>query len=196
MKQFTAITDQYSSEEYYEKMKTWAEQGQTSGKEQSDSRIAFTALNHKRIQRILKTFRVAPKLEELLSSLGGDQYWFVFTESWCGDSAQISPILTKFAAASNGKIHLRFLFRDEHPQLMQKYLTNGGLSIPKLVAFDEQGLELFQFGPRPASAQKILLDWKQDSGGRTHDDFEKELHTFYAKDRGKSIEAEFQQLLG
>jgi hypothetical protein len=36
---------------------------------------------------------------------------------------------------------------------MDQYLTNGGRSIPKLVAFDDDGQALFTWGPRPAALQ-------------------------------------------
>jgi len=39
---------------------------------------------------------------------------------------------------------------------MDKYLTNGGRVIPKLVAFDKDMNELFQWGPRPEEV-KILV---------------------------------------
>ncbi|MEM9997992.1 MAG: thioredoxin family protein, partial [Bacteroidota bacterium] len=48
-----------------------------------------------------------------------------------------------------------------HTDLIERYHTNGSHSIPKLVAFDGDGTELFTWGPRPAEAQaqvRAILD--------------------------------------
>ena len=195
MKEFLALQSNMSAPSYFDKIDQWVAAGSTSGENLSEALIQFTVLNQKRIKRILKTYKVSESLQKLLDQLQGEQHWFVFTEAWCGDSAQLSPIFAKIAEASKGKIHLSFLLRDEHPTLMDRYLTNGGRSIPKLVAFDESGLELFQYGPRPAAAQALLIDWKQNPRGRSHEYFEQELHASYAKDRGKSTETELLELL-
>jgi len=42
-------------------------------------------------------------------------------------------------------------------------------------------------GPRPASALAILKNWKANQDTMTKEDFEKELHIWYAKDRGQEI---------
>ena len=186
---------QLTAEEYFEAIDGLVAEGTTSGKDKTEARIGFTALNQKRIKRNLKTYQPSDELKMILCNLSGPQKWYIFTEAWCGDSAQISPILSRIADESQGMIEVKFIFRDDNEELMKDYLTNGAQAIPKLVAFDESGFELFQFGPRPANAQAILLDWKANPNGRSHDDFERELHTFYAKDKGKSIEEELIQIL-
>src|SRR5215217_2298139 len=57
----------------------------------------------------------------------------VISEGWCGDAAQILPILNKMALASDKKIDLRIVLRDENDELMSQYLTNGGKAIPKVI---------------------------------------------------------------
>jgi hypothetical protein len=75
----------------------------------------------------------------------------VLTEDWCGDSAFSLPIMA-VAARSTPMITLRILPRDQNLDLMDRYLTNGGRAIPKLITFGEDGSELFRWGPRPAEA--------------------------------------------
>ena len=60
----------------------------------------------------------------------------VLTEGWCGDAAQVLPVINKIASLSDF-IDLKIILRDEHEELMNKFLTNGSKSIPKLVAIDE-----------------------------------------------------------
>ena len=176
----------------------WVEQlvqdGKTSGDNQTDDLISFTALNLKRMQRIDKTMQMAPELMNCLRQLD-PQRWWVITEAWCGDSAQSLPVIGAMAANSGGVIDLNIMLRDENPAIMDDYLTNGGKSIPKLVVFDNAGNELFTWGPRPKSAQEILLSWKNNPNGKSWEEFERELHGWYTKNKQQEIQAEFVQLL-
>lgn len=79
---------------------------------------------------------------------------------------------------------------------MDNYLTNGSRAIPKMVCIDETiNREGFIWGPRPAAAQELLTQWKKDPGGKSWNDFEKELHSWYAKNKTQAIQKEFESLL-
>lgn len=154
------------------------------------SRMAeFLKLNYQRLGRVYKTFKVNDAFAEILKSIEAPQHWVLITEAWCGDSAQSLPVLTKISEASMGKIHLDIVLRDENLDLMDKYLTNGTRSIPKLIAFDDAGNELFTWGPRPAAAQKLYELWKT-SKAVDWDGFEMQLHKWYSTDKGMSIQSE------
>ncbi len=172
-----------------------ASQGKTTGSNQSAALTSFTQLNVKRMQRIGKTGRIEPDLVNLLSGDIEKQHWLVITEGWCGDSAQSLPVIQKIASASNGNISLNIILRDQSLELMAQYLTAGTRSIPKLIALDDLGNELFTWGPRPEPAQKMLAAWKQKPSGRSWDDFEKDLHTWYALDKGLTLQREFLGIL-
>jgi hypothetical protein len=167
----------------------------TSGNNQSEALIAFTALNQKRMERIYKTTQISEELASMLLNIKEKQTWYVITEAWCGDSAQSLPFIAKLADLAGGKISLSIFLRDENPEWIEKYHTNGSKSIPKLISFDENGKELFTWGPRPKEAQEILLAWKANPNGRTWEEFEKELHTWYAKDKTVAIQKEFEAIL-
>ncbi|NJN26762.1 MAG: thioredoxin family protein [Cyclobacteriaceae bacterium] len=137
------------------------ESGSTSGLNQSEALVQFTKLNLSRMLRIHKTFIVDAAWRALSKEGFRKQQWVVITEAWCGDSAQILPIIHKISENSQGKIELNIVLRDQHPELMEKYHTNGSRSIPKLIAFDEQGNELFAWGPRPVPAQLLFANWKK-----------------------------------
>ncbi|WP_417885365.1 thioredoxin family protein [Zunongwangia sp.] len=184
----------FSYIEFYEWTLQLVENKQTSGEEQTEKLIEYTALNAKRMKRISKTAKIIPELENLVSELDKPQVWYLITEAWCGDSAQNLPVIGKIAAAGD-KIDLRVILRDKNPEFMDKYRTNGSKSIPKLVAFSEEGVELFTWGPRPEPGQEILRDWKENPNGRDHDDFAKELHGWYAKDKSHTIQHEFLNLI-
>ncbi|MBC9794991.1 thioredoxin family protein [Sinomicrobium weinanense] len=185
----------FNYSEYVAWMEELVRNGRTSGSKQTEALAGFTALNLKRTQRLDKTAKIEAELKELLSGLEQPQDWWVITEAWCGDGAQNIPVMAKMAAESNGMIRLHMILRDKNPDLMDRYLTNGARSIPKLAAFDPSGNELFTWGPRPEPAQQLLLDWKAAPGDRSWDDFEKELHTWYAKDKTQTMQQEFIALL-
>lgn len=154
----------------------------------------FTQLNLTRMKRIYKTMKVETRLQKLIEETDKPQTWYVITEAWCGDSAQSLPALARLAEL-NSHIELRIIMRDYNPDIMQKYLTNGSASIPKLFAIDSHGLELFVWGPRPKEAQEILMDWKANPEGKSWVQFEKELHSWYAKDKTLSLQNEIYETL-
>lgn len=170
-------------------------QGNSLGTNYSSKLREYIALNLKRIQRLNKTVELSDELLDSMVSLKQKQNWLLITEPWCGDSAQSIAVVAKIAALSQGMIDLKIVLRDENPVLIEKYQTNGSKSIPKLVSFDEQGHELFAWGPRPQEAQQIFKAWKINPANKTWDDFEKELHTWYAKDKTVSTQQEFLTLL-
>ncbi len=188
-------TPAFSFPEFLRFCEELAAAGKTSGPEQSEFLAHFTKLNFQRMKRWYGTHELSGKTVAIAQN-ARPQNWFVITEAWCGDSAQNLPLLAKIGEASAGKISLSIVLRDEHPHLIDAYLTNGSRSIPKLVSFDaETGEELFVWGPRPASAEALLQEWKKNPAGRDFEAFEKELHTWYARNKGQETEVEIGNLL-
>jgi len=156
-------------------------------------RHGFRKLNIHRINRIEKTYTPSQEICEQIMKITSPQIWMVLTEDWCGDSAQNIPYISKIAEC-NKNISLRLLPRDENLDLIDMYLTDGkSRSIPKLVSFDENGNELFQWGPRPEEAKKLVKDLKEQ--GFSKDEYEEKLHLWYAKNKGKNLDEEFIILL-
>jgi hypothetical protein len=165
------------------------------GNDDRSQKKEYYALNLKRIARLEQFFEPDTELLNQIQALTHPQIWWVFTELWCGDCAQNLPMIDKMAKANPEMIDLRIILRDDYPGIMDHYLTNGGRSIPKLIATDPEGHELFQWGPRPRPAQNLLQEWKTNPAGRTDEDFHRELHTWYAQDKGITLQAEFRALL-
>ncbi len=156
-------------------------------------KLEFTKLNLHRTGRILRTYKVSEDLSAMVQTIDDDQLWVIITEPWCGDSAQCVPYFSALADL-NPKIDLRLVLRDENPDIMDAFLTEGKRSIPILVVFDALGKVLFTWGPRPAEAQKVFLKAKAEGLGKP--DILERLHLFYGRNRGKALEAEFKQILG
>jgi len=190
---FEQVNNYFSYPFFMEMTEKLLADNKTTGNNQSEQYVFYTKLNLQRMQRWNKTFHLREDVVEKLRKIQ-PQVWWVITEAWCGDSAQNLPAIAQMAAATDN-IELRIILRDEYPEVMDKYLTNGSRSIPKLVAMDHEGNELFVWGPRPAAAQQMMIDWKADPAGKTHDDFEKELHTWYAQDKGNTVQDELVALM-
>lgn len=170
-------------------------EGRTTGNNQSDEYLFYAKLNLQRMSRWNKTFTLRETLSQKLLVVK-PQDWWVITEGWCGDSAQNLPAIARMADASGGRITLRIVLRDEQPQIMDRYLTNGtSKSIPILASFDKENNPLFRWGPRPQAAQALLTAWKTHPVPVPFETFEKEMHTWYTKDKGNALQDEFLLLL-
>lgn len=179
--------------DYSEQMIHFYENKSTSGPDQSEGLIEYTALNFQRMKRLDKTIKVDDFFLQQLNNTGGKITWLVITEAWCGDAAQVLPVLNKMAEATPN-ISLKLVYRDEHPELMDAFLTNGARSIPKLIALDENQEILYTWGPRPAEATKMVTDFKQINGSLTPE-FKQGLQIWYNKNKGMSIISDQLQLL-
>lgn len=160
--------------------------------EQKKQKYDLLKLNLQRTQRLDKTFEPSEETKNIFSKVVNPQQWVVITETWCGDSAQIVPVIAKLSQLNN-KIDLKILLRDSNLDYMDLYLTNCGRAIPKLIAYDENGEELFQWGPRPNEAKELFNRLKNN--GVEKSDINKELHLWYGRNRGKEIEKEIFELI-
>ena len=149
-------------------------------------------LNLHRMERIGKHYLVSEELKKIVSSINKKQIWMIITENWCGDSPQNIPYFAKIAEL-NPKIEFRIILRDSNPDIMDLFLTNGTRSIPILVGFDENGNELFRWGPRPKEAQKLFADLKAQGLEKSY--IIEKLHLWYGRNRGKNLELELMEML-
>jgi hypothetical protein len=148
----------------------------------------YLPLNWQRSSRILKQFQVNFGILEVIEKIENPVRWLLISEHWCGDASQIVPVLSKIAEASNGKIELRMVYRDQHLPLIDAHLTNGGRSIPKLIQLNEQMEFEKEWGPRPVAAQEMVIRLKSDP--ETAPRYSEELHKWYAMDKQQSIVSE------
>lgn len=181
--------------EYRKMIDSLMAEGKTTGENHSENMIHYTKMNIQRMNRVEKTVELSDETLEALQHLETKMVWLVLTEAWCGDAAQNLPVLAKMADVSD-KIELKLLLRDENLDVMDEYLTNGGRSIPKLVALNAESLdERFVWGPRPVPAQAMMNDFKANPEGRTKQDLVIDIQKWYAKDKGLTMQKEIVDLL-
>lgn len=166
----------------------------STGPNQTEALSNYTKLNDARMRRLDKTTKISESAQELFSHYEKKVTWLVLTESWCGDAAQSMPVLNKIAAIAP-HVDFKVALRDEHVDLMQHFLTNGGMSIPKLIAIDNASkVVLGEWGPRPAVATQMVADYKAEHGALTPE-FKQDLQVWYTKDKGVSIVEDIERLL-
>lgn len=153
----------------------------------------YINLNQRRMQRVEKTFIPSGEILSQLKSLKHKTYWLVLTEHWCGDASQTLPALQRIAEKSGGMIELKLVYRDQHDELMNAYLTNETRSIPKLVQLDAHFNVTGIWGPRPTVAQKMVKELKANPA--TQSTYANDLHLWYARDKQQSLEKEISKLI-
>lgn len=157
-----------------------------------ESYLNYVKLGKTRMNRWDKQFEPDQKLKELLKRIDQPQHWIIITEPWCGDAAHAVPFLIKMAA-ENEAITYEIQLRDSEPFLIEDYLTNGAKSIPKLIARDSAGKDLFTWGPRPEPAQKMYDNMRTNE--EDGESLKIALQKWFNDDKGITLSLEIADLL-
>ncbi|MBN8572191.1 MAG: thioredoxin family protein, partial [Ignavibacteria bacterium] len=163
-------------------------QKRTTGLSQNESLVEYTKLNYFRMTRVDKTMVVKFDVKDLIESIDEKKYWILITEAWCGDAAQIVPIIGRLAEL-NKNIELMIILRDENTELMDKYLTNGARSIPMLISLNKNFEEEWHWGPRPRPAQAMVIENKETQA-LSSDEMKKQVQLWYAEDKTNTTQLE------
>ncbi len=195
IKELMPAPELFSYNEYKDKVTSLFVEGNVTGDVQSEDLLKTTEMNLHRMQRIGKNNKISSDLYSTLQNIKGNWKWYLLAEGWCADASQNIPIIAQIAAVSTG-IDLKIILRDENPEIMNRYLTNGGKAIPKLICVDvNTGEELGVWGPRPESIQRKVTRFKKEYPNAEKSEFSINLHKWYAKDKGGSLQKEFLTLI-
>lgn len=171
--------------EAYTKLMQLYVQNECSSSGDDENLVHYTKLNAARMHRLDKTLKIENTSIADIVSYPKKVIWITITESWCGDAAQVIPVVAKIASY-NSNITLKFVLRDQNEALMNQFLTNGAKSIPVVIAVDAASLEVINtFGPRPSILRQMVLDFKAKNGMLT-DEFKTDMQRWYTKDKGQT----------
>lgn len=186
-----ALAQGMDYESYRSKVETLFNKGKTTNGDNRESMLHYTKLNMQRMNKWDKIAKLTEASIDQMQSISNPETWLVLTEGWCGDAAHALPILHKLSEASD-KVEVKYILRDEHPELMDQFLTNGGRSIPKVIRLDANTNEvLTTWGPRPSAIQSRIMENKNSSNPIPYQELSLETQKWYAKDKGKTIQLEF-----
>ena len=188
------IDESMSYEAYRTLLDELLKDNKTTGEDQSDDMLNYAKMNIQRMKRLDKKMKLNDETIAVLSNLNQKQIWLTITEGWCGDAAQIVPVLNRIAGA-NSNIDLRFILRDINLEVMDEFLTDGGRSIPKIIILNPETLDvLTTWGPRPQDLQAFFVEEKQKEG-YTWSKLSKGLQLWYNKDKTEKIQSELMELI-
>ncbi|MFY8139055.1 MAG: thioredoxin family protein [Flavobacteriales bacterium] len=181
-----------SYKEYREKIDRLHEEGKVTGPNQTEDLLVYSKLNVHRMDRWDKHTHLSDHTKEAVGKINKPFTFLVLTEGWCGDAAQIVPVIQQIANL-NSSIQTKYILRDENLEIMDMFLTGTGRSIPIFILIDENGKVVGHYGPRPHKAQELINQLKAENADM--DVIKEKLHLWYARDKHHEVEMEFVQLL-
>jgi len=180
-----SLEKSYTYLEYRQLVSDLSDKGESTGTVQTEALVQYTQLNNSRMRRWDKTLKFSDEAIAKIKSVTQKITWLVLTESWCGDASPAIPVMHKITEL-NPNISLSLILRDENLEVMNQFLTNGSMSIPKLIVIDEEDSVVAMWGPRSVKATQLVESYKQKHGQLTPE-FKQDLQVFYNKDKGQSI---------
>jgi hypothetical protein len=188
-----SLENSYTYQEFRDLVSHLLTEDKSTGHTQSEAITGFSLLNDRRMKRLDKTIKVSEETIAEMNTINEPQTWLVIAEGWCGDAAQNLPVINKIAETSN-LIDFKVVLRDDNEDLMNLFLTNGGKSIPKLIALDKDNNVIDTWGPRPTVATQMVADYKAEHGV-IDAKFKQDLQVWYNKDKGLSVQDDFIKLV-
>ena len=191
---FNSLNAAISFEEYFSLFEQLVSEKKTTGNLQDEGHINYTKLNWSRIKRTKQTITLNHATTDKLNKLEEKRTLLIITEAWCGDASQILPVIEKIINLSPF-LQSKIVIRDEHPDLMNMFLTNGAKAVPKIIVLDDYNNVIGDWGPRPSELQNLVKKFKQKKPETTSIEVAKLTQNWYTQDSGESIQNEILQLI-
>ena len=147
----------------------------------------YSKYNWDRQRHVEAHYVPSPAFMEAVEALPTAAQFHFITDDWCIDSAYSLP-LVEAAAGHRPDVDVTLYIRDEHPALMDRYLTNGDRSIPILVIRDAEGNDLSRWGPKPALLHHLRTHLQE--GGAPGSEVVQATSDWYEEDGWVEVERE------
>jgi Thioredoxin len=184
----------YDYATYLDKIQTLFANGNASVVDIDNNKemLHYSELNIGRMIRLNRTAKISDQNINLVNKIKENIRIIVITEGWCGDAAQVMPIV-KHIIALNPLLKLDIIFRDENTEIMDMFLTNGTRSIPKYIALDADTNVIGEWGPRPTPLIQFIAEKKAEAEKNTEISFDIKLtiQKWYVADKTISTQNEF-----
>jgi len=115
--------------------------------------------NRDRMEETRRSLAVDGGIESFLEGLRRGVHVVAIAEDWCGDVVRHVPVLQRLAETA-GTVEVRYIMREERPDVFGRYLTNGGEAIPKFVFLSEEFVECGNWGPMPDACRELIARGK------------------------------------
>jgi thiol-disulfide isomerase/thioredoxin len=108
--------------------------------------------------KILAQASLTPEQAKLVEGFTREVNVLVSSGVWCGDCVQQCPMLQAIALSNPGKVRLRLVDRDDHPDLAEQLKICGGMRVP-VALFMAEDFELVSiFGDRTLARYRALAE--------------------------------------
>lgn len=102
---------------------------------------------------------IDPDALTFLSGLPRPIHVVAIAEAWCGDVVRHAPVL-QVLADNAPRIAVRYIGREQHPEVLVRFLTNGGEAIPKFIFLSDRFVECGNWGPMPDALCEVIARGK------------------------------------
>jgi hypothetical protein len=185
------LSGTYTYTQYRQLIDQLLTKNNTTGNNQSAFYIDYTRQNVKRMKRAEHLVNIPTEVSQQITK---PYQFLLISEAWCGDASYTVPVIAALAKVFPA-VDLSIILRDEHLEIMDKFLTNGGRSIAKLIIIDPSTHQVLgDWGPRPEKAQQIVMEMKQRPDFNQKEMAEA-LFKWYEEDKGESTVNEIMSVL-
>jgi hypothetical protein len=115
--------------------------------------------NQARMEAIRQGLALEPQVVAYLAALPRPVHVVAIAEDWCGDVVRHAPVLERLAEAAPN-LRVRYVRRDQWPDVFARFLTNGGEAIPKFVFLNDTFVECGNWGPMPQACKELVARGK------------------------------------
>lgn len=131
-----------------------------SGKSYEHWLESAASTDHARgMEEACAALRLDPHIIGFLGALARPVHVVAIAEDWCGDVVRHVPVLQTLAEHAP-QIEVRYIAREQHPEVFIRFLTNGGEAIPKFIFLNHQWTECGNWGPMPAACRELIARGK------------------------------------
>jgi hypothetical protein len=121
--------------------------------------VGESSENRQKMEAQRLDLQLEPQVEGHLAALPRTVHVVAIAEDWCGDVVRHVPVLQRLAeAAPNLKV--RYVSRQQWPDMFARFLTNGGEAIPKFVFLSDAFVECGNWGPMAAGPRELIARGK------------------------------------
>lgn len=112
-----------------------------------------------RMRERLDALALPEECEALLQNVTKPVHVIAIAEDWCGDVVRHAPVIERITSECP-HVQVRYIARNDHPDLFARFLTNGGEAIPKFIFLNDAFVECGNWGPMSTAARQLIARGK------------------------------------
>jgi hypothetical protein len=120
---------------------------------------AEAAEQREKLEAERRALALEPAVAGYLAALPRPVHVIAIAEDWCGDVVRHVPVLQRLAEAGP-LLKVRYISREQHPEVFIRFLTNGGEAIPKFIFLSDRFVECGSWGPMPEGCRELIARGK------------------------------------